>query len=60
MIICHKFYSFLMYFQTHLAKSQVYIYERDWSKFVQQNLFLDYFDKDWSDVAQLDQQESFH
>ena len=26
------------------------IYERDWSKFVQQNFVLDYFDKDWSDV----------
>ena len=31
------------------------IYERDWSKFVQQNFVLYYFDKDWSDV--LDQQE---
>ena len=26
------------------------IYERDWSKFVQQNFVLHYFDKDWSDV----------
>ena len=33
------------------------IYERDWSKFVQQNFVLDYFDKDWSDVCQLDQQD---
>ena len=33
------------------------IYERDWSKFVQQNFVLDYFDKDWSDVLQLDQQD---
>ena len=32
------------------------IYERDWSKFVQQNFVLHYFDKDWSDVFQLDQQ----
>ena len=31
--------------------------ERDWSKFVQQNFVLDYFDKDWSDVLQLDQQD---
>ena len=30
-------------------------YERDWSKFVQQNFVLGYFDKDWSDVLQLDQ-----
>ena len=33
------------------------IYERNWSKFVQQNFFLDYFDKDWSDLLQLDQQD---
>ena len=31
------------------------IFERDWSKFVQQNFVLGYFDKDWSDVLQLDQ-----
>ena len=33
------------------------IYERDWSKFIQQNFVLDYFDKDWSDVFQLDQKD---
>ena len=33
------------------------IYERDWPKFVQQNFVLDYFDKDWSDVLLLDQQD---
>ena len=33
------------------------IIERNWSKFVQQNFFLDYFDKDWSDLLQLDQQD---
>ena len=31
--------------------------ERDWSKFVQQNSVLDYFDKDWADVLQLNQQD---
>ena len=31
-------------------------YERDWSKFVQQN--FDYFNKDQSDVPQLDQQDA--
>ena len=30
------------------------IYERDWSKFVEQNFVLDYFDTDWSNVLQLD------
>ena len=34
------------------------IYEGDWSNFVQENLVLDYFDKDWSDVLQLDQQST--
>ena len=34
------------------------IYEGDWSNFVQEKLVLDYFDKDWSDVLQLDQQST--
>ena len=25
-------------------------YERDWSKFKQENFILDYFDKDWADL----------
>ena len=25
---------------------------KDWSKFIQPNFVLDYFDKDWSDVFQ--------
>ena len=33
------------------------IYEKNWSKFVQQNFVIDYFDKDWSDLLQLDQQD---
>ena len=31
-------------------------YERDWSKFEQENFMLDYFDKDWADLLQIDQQ----
>ena len=31
-------------------------YEKDWSKFKQENFILDYFDKDWADVLQIDQQ----
>ena len=31
-------------------------YERDWSKFKQENFILDYFDKDWPDLLQIDQQ----
>ena len=33
------------------------IHERDWSKFIQTDFALDYFDKDWSNVLQLDQQD---
>ena len=33
------------------------IYERVWSKFIQTVFILDYFDKDWSYVLQLDQQD---
>ena len=31
--------------------------EKDWSKFIQTDFALDYFDKYWSDVLQLDQQD---
>ena len=31
-------------------------YERDWSKFKQENFIFDYFDKDWTDSLQIDQQ----
>ena len=31
-------------------------YERDWSKFKQENFMLDYFDKDWTELLQIDQQ----
>ena len=32
-------------------------YERDWSKFIEENFVFDYFDKDWSDILQLDQKD---
>ena len=32
------------------------IFERDWSKFDKENFILDNFEKNWSDVLQLDQQ----
>ena len=32
------------------------IFERDWSKFNKENFILDYFEKNWSVVLQLDQQ----
>ena len=31
-------------------------YERDWSKFKQENFILDYFERDWTDLLQIDQQ----
>ena len=31
-------------------------YERDWSKFKQENFIRDYFDTDWADLLQIDQQ----
>ena len=33
------------------------IYERYWSKFFQKDFELDHFDKNWSNVLQLDQQD---
>ena len=32
------------------------VFERDWSKFNKKNFILDYFEKNWSDILQLDQQ----
>ena len=32
------------------------IFERGWSKFNKENFILDYFEKNWSDILQLDQQ----
>ena len=32
-------------------------HERDWSKFIQTDFLLDYFDKYWCDVLQLDQED---
>ena len=32
------------------------ILERDWSKFKKENFILDYFDKSWSEILKLDQQ----
>ena len=29
-------------------------YERDWSKFKQENFLLDYFEKDWADLLRID------
>ena len=29
-------------------------FERDWSKYNKENFILDYFEKDWSDILQLD------
>ena len=31
------------------------IYERDWSKFDQENLILDYFSVDWEDLLKIDE-----
>ena len=32
------------------------ILEKDWSKFKKENFILDYFDKSWSEILKLDQQ----
>ena len=50
-------FSFVSNVFSNSSCQQPNIYERDWSKFVQQNFVLDYFDKDWPDVLQLDQQD---
>ena len=41
--------------RTSCQKSNTY--EKDWSKFIQTDIVLDYFYKDWSYFLQLDQQD---
>ena len=49
-------FSFVPYILSNLPSQQSDYYERDWSKFKQENFILDYFDKDCADVLQIDQQ----
>ena len=53
MMTYFNFYLLLIHFRRHHAKNPI----RDWSKFIQTDFVLDYFDKDWSNVLQLDQQD---
>ena len=38
-----------------ISGSQSNIYERDWSKFDQENFILDYFSVDWEDLLKIDE-----
>ena len=49
-------FSFAPNILSNLLTQQSDYYERDRSKFKQENFILDYFDKDWADVLQIDQQ----
>ena len=49
-------FSFVPNILSNLPSQQSDYYERDWSKFKQENFILDYFDKDCADVLQIDQQ----
>ena len=39
----------------NIASNKLNIYERDWSKFDQENFFLDYFSVDWDDFLKTDE-----
>ena len=45
-----------MFYQIRLPQTN--LYERDWSKFKQENFIIDYFDKYWTDLIQIDQQNA--
>ena len=36
------------------------ILQRDWSKFNKENFIFDYFDKNWSEILQLDQHNAIY
>ena len=48
-------FSFFFYILSNPSTQKSNCYERDWSIFKQENFMLDYFDKDWADVLQIDQ-----
>ena len=49
-------FSFVPNILSNASTTKSNFYERDWSKFKQENFILDYFDKDWTDLLQIDQQ----
>ena len=49
-------FSFVPNILSNTSTQKSNYYERDWSKFKQENFILDYFDKDWADLLQIDQQ----
>ena len=49
-------FSFVPNILSNPSNQKSNFYERDWSKFNQENFILDYFDKDWADSLQIDQQ----
>ena len=49
-------FSFVSNILSNSSSQKSKFHERDWSKFKQENFILDYFDKDWADLLQIDQQ----
>ena len=47
---------FLLNILSNSSTQKSNFYERDWSKFKQENFTPDYFDKDWVDLLQIAQQ----
>ena len=39
----------------NISDNEYNIYERDWSKFHQENFILDYFSVDWEDLLKIDE-----
>ena len=51
-------FSFIPNILSNPSTQKSNFYERDWSKFKQEKFILDYFDKDWTDLLQIDQQNA--
>ena len=49
-------FSFLPNILSNSSTPKSNFYQRTWWKFKQENFLLDYFDKDWADLLQIDQQ----
>ena len=50
--------SFVSNILSNLSTPKFNFHERDWSKFKLENFILDYFDKGWADLLQIDQEKS--
>ena len=48
-------FSIILNLFSNISPNKSNIFERDWSKFDQENIILDYFSVDWEDLLKIDE-----